>query len=182
MIPPRSLVSSVYCASPGAIRPRSFESSDCEELRGARPLDLELAHVGDVEDAAVAAHRAVLGDDALVLHRHLPAGERAPCARRPRRGARRGASGGASASGRDASACPRSRDYVARWRSRRVRGLSPLSPVIGQSTVGEPVQSGSLRTSTRESPVGSSSRRRGGTTGCRSLRPRCRSSRAARCA
>ena len=41
-----------------------------------RPLDLELAHVRDVEDAGVAAHGAVLGDHALVLHGHLPAGER----------------------------------------------------------------------------------------------------------
>ena len=30
----------------------------------------------DVEDAAVAPDGAVLRDDALVLHRHLPAGER----------------------------------------------------------------------------------------------------------
>ena len=37
--------------------------------------DLELAHVRDVEDAGVIAHRQVLGDDALVLHRHLPSGE-----------------------------------------------------------------------------------------------------------
>ncbi len=41
----------------------------------ARPLDLELAHVRDVEDAAVRAHGAVLRDHALVLDRHLPAGE-----------------------------------------------------------------------------------------------------------
>ena len=41
----------------------------------ARPLDVELAHVRDVEDAAVAPDGAVLLDHALVLHRHLPAGE-----------------------------------------------------------------------------------------------------------
>ena len=47
-----------------------------EELARLRPLDLELAHVRDVEDAAVLADGAVLGDDPLVLDRHLPAGER----------------------------------------------------------------------------------------------------------
>ena len=40
-----------------------------------RPLDLELAHVRDVEDAGVLAHGSVLGDNAFVLHGHLPAGE-----------------------------------------------------------------------------------------------------------
>ncbi len=43
---------------------------------GVRPLHLELAHVRDVEDAGIGPHRSVLGDDALVLHGHLPAGER----------------------------------------------------------------------------------------------------------
>ena len=47
-----------------------------EQLVRARALDLELAHVADVEDAAIGAHRAMLRDDALVLDRHLPAGER----------------------------------------------------------------------------------------------------------
>ena len=47
-----------------------------QQLVRVRPLDLELAHVRDVEDAAVAAHRAVLRDHALVLDGHLPAGER----------------------------------------------------------------------------------------------------------
>jgi hypothetical protein len=36
---------------------------------------VELAHVRHVEDAAVAADGAVLGDHALVLDGHLPAGE-----------------------------------------------------------------------------------------------------------
>ena len=40
------------------------------------PPCLDLAHVGDVEDAAGRAHREVLGTDPLVLHRHLPARER----------------------------------------------------------------------------------------------------------
>ena len=44
-------------------------------LARSRAFDLELAHMRDVEDAAVIPHREVLGDHALVLHRHLPAGE-----------------------------------------------------------------------------------------------------------
>jgi hypothetical protein len=40
------------------------------------PLELEAAHVRHVEHPAVLAHREVFRDDALVLHRHLPAGER----------------------------------------------------------------------------------------------------------
>ena len=48
-----------------------------------RPLDLDLAHVRDVEDAGVGANGAVLLDDALVLDGHLPAGERNhPCPER----------------------------------------------------------------------------------------------------
>ena len=47
-----------------------------QQLVLLRALDVELAHVGDVEDAAVAPHGEVLGDHALVLDRHLPAGER----------------------------------------------------------------------------------------------------------
>ena len=43
-----------------------------ERLRAAR---FDLAHVRDVEDPARLAHSAMLGADALVLHRHLPAGE-----------------------------------------------------------------------------------------------------------
>src|SRR6266498_1971811 len=46
-----------------------------EELARAWPFHLELAHVRDVEDAAVSPHGPVLGADALVLNRHLPAGE-----------------------------------------------------------------------------------------------------------
>ena len=74
-MPPRSLVSSVYCAWPEPMRARSFESSESSSSR-ARPLDVDLAHVRDVEGAAVLAHSDVLGDDALVLHRHLPARKR----------------------------------------------------------------------------------------------------------
>ncbi len=47
-----------------------------QELGLLRPLDVDLAHVGDVEDAAVAPDGEMLGDHALVLDGHLPAGER----------------------------------------------------------------------------------------------------------
>ena len=47
-----------------------------EELGRTRPLDLELTHVGDVEHTTIGADRLVFGDDAFVLHGHLPAGER----------------------------------------------------------------------------------------------------------
>jgi hypothetical protein len=41
-----------------------------------RPLDFELAHVADVEEADCAADGAVLLDDTRVLHGHFPAAER----------------------------------------------------------------------------------------------------------
>ena len=47
-----------------------------EELLCLRPARLDLAHVRDVEHPGLRAHVHVLGADALVLHRHLPAGER----------------------------------------------------------------------------------------------------------
>ena len=67
---------SEYCAWPGCelvdvVRERRLEQVAC-----GRAFDLELAHVRDVEDAGVGAHRLVLLDHALVLDRHLPAGER----------------------------------------------------------------------------------------------------------
>ena len=46
-----------------------------EQVLGAGPAGLDLAHVRDVEHAGARAHRPVLGADPLVLHRHLPAGE-----------------------------------------------------------------------------------------------------------
>ena len=46
-----------------------------ERLRG-RAVDVDLAHVRDVERAGVGPDGLVLGDDALVLHGHLVAGER----------------------------------------------------------------------------------------------------------
>ena len=47
-----------------------------QQVARGRPLDLELAHVRDVEDAGIRAHRLVLLDHALVLDRHLPSGKR----------------------------------------------------------------------------------------------------------
>ena len=75
-MPPRSFVSSVYCASPSPSRPRSFESRLCSRSACLGPSTCSCAHVGDVEDAPVAADGDVLRDHALVLDGHLPAGER----------------------------------------------------------------------------------------------------------
>jgi len=47
-----------------------------EQVARRRPLDLDLPHVRDVEDARVRADHFVLLDHALVLDRHLPARER----------------------------------------------------------------------------------------------------------
>src|SRR6266850_2113785 len=47
-----------------------------ERGEGARALDLELAHVADVEESNTVADRSVLLDDPGVLHRHLPSTER----------------------------------------------------------------------------------------------------------
>ena len=55
-MPPRSFVSSVYCASPGERRSRSFESTPCRNACAPSPADLHLAHVRDVEDAGRRAH------------------------------------------------------------------------------------------------------------------------------
>ena len=76
MIPPRSFVRSVYCASPYSDLVEVVREQPLQQLLRARAFDLELAHVRDVEDAGVGPHRAVLGDHALVLDGHLPARER----------------------------------------------------------------------------------------------------------
>ncbi len=46
-----------------------------EGVVGAVAADLDLAEVGEVEDPDRGAHRPVLGQGALVLDRHVPAGE-----------------------------------------------------------------------------------------------------------
>ena len=47
-----------------------------KQVKRLHSLDLELAHVRDVEDPAVGPDGAMLGNDAVVLNRHVPAGER----------------------------------------------------------------------------------------------------------
>jgi hypothetical protein len=46
-----------------------------QKLRRVRPAHIDFAHVAHVEQAGGAPHREVLGEDALVLHRHFPAGK-----------------------------------------------------------------------------------------------------------
>ena len=75
-IPPDSFVRSVYCASPSASLSTSFERTDCRNACAGRAVDVDLAHVRDVECAGVGPDRLVLRDHALVLHGHLVAGER----------------------------------------------------------------------------------------------------------
>ena len=53
----------------------SFESTDCRNACAGRAVDVDLAHVRDVERAGVRPDGPVLGDHALVLHGHLVAGE-----------------------------------------------------------------------------------------------------------
>ena len=53
------------------VRQRALEHG----VRG-RPLDVQLPHVRDIEDAPAVSHSQVLGDHAFVLDGHLPAGER----------------------------------------------------------------------------------------------------------
>ena len=74
-IPPASFVSSVYCASPSVEPVDVVREHRLQELLRRRAVDVDLAHVRDVEDAGVGANRLVLGDDALVLDGHLVAGE-----------------------------------------------------------------------------------------------------------
>ena len=74
-MPPRSFVSSVYCASPGREAVEVVREHALQERVRAAAADLHLAHVRDVEDAGRRAHGAHLVDHARVLHRHLPTGE-----------------------------------------------------------------------------------------------------------
>src|SRR5205823_320944 len=46
-----------------------------DQVEAAGAGEGQPAHVRDVEQPGGGAHRLVLGDDAGVLHRHLPAGE-----------------------------------------------------------------------------------------------------------
>ncbi len=122
-IPPRSFVSSVYCASPSPSRVEVVrEHAPGGSRKRTVALDVELAHVRDVEDAARAPHGEVLRDDALVLHGHLPAGERHDAAPRAQHAAR-----GAASSEARRSPDPRRRLYrgaAGGHSSRRKLGIS----------------------------------------------------------
>ena len=72
--PPLGIGSAEYCAWPSASFATSL-SDALQERERALALDLDLAHVGDVEQAGGGAHRLVLGDEPGVLDGHLPAGE-----------------------------------------------------------------------------------------------------------
>ena len=74
-MPPRSFVEERVLRSARLDPVEVVREQALEQLVGARALDLELAHVRDVEDAAVRPHGAMLGDDAVVLDRQFPAGE-----------------------------------------------------------------------------------------------------------
>ena len=74
-MPPRSFVSSVYCAPPTSSFATSFDRSDWSSSARVHALDLQLAHVRDVEHAGVRPDGAMLRNHAVVLHGHLPPGE-----------------------------------------------------------------------------------------------------------
>ena len=107
-------------------RGRSRAATARSSLR-ARPLDLELAHVRDVEHAASLAHGAVLRRSRPRTARASPSRRTAPCARRARRGARRAASGGASASRRMLPRAGSLPSATACYESRRNEGTSSTS-------------------------------------------------------
>ncbi len=73
--PPSSLQRQEYWAPPISIFGHVVGEHALQEGERARPLDLDLAHVRDVEHAGVRAHRRVLLADPLVGDRHLPAGK-----------------------------------------------------------------------------------------------------------
>ena len=67
--------SAEYWAWPSASFATSLRGDALQEGQGARALDLELAHVGDVEEPGRLAHGHVLADEPGVLDRHVPAAE-----------------------------------------------------------------------------------------------------------
>ena len=75
-MPPRSFVSSVYCAAPSSTRSRSFERTPCRKSGVTRALDVQLPHVRDVEDAPVGRTARCSGMTPGVLNGHLPSRER----------------------------------------------------------------------------------------------------------
>ena len=95
-MPPRSLVSSVYCAWPSARRSRSFDSTRCRKSWAPRAGDLDLAHVRDVEDAGGRADGPVLVVDARVVARACPSRRSRSSGRRAQGGSRAAASSAGS--------------------------------------------------------------------------------------
>ena len=74
---PSGVSSPEYCACPTCSADwRRCRRSRCDRGERVLPGDLDLAHVADVEQPGPRAHRHVLGGDARVLDRHVPAGER----------------------------------------------------------------------------------------------------------
>ena len=61
---------------PAATLSMSFESVDCRRSRAVGPSTSISPMCETSKTPGVGANRPVLGDDALVLHGHLPAGER----------------------------------------------------------------------------------------------------------
>ena len=167
MMPPRSFVSSVYWASPGAIRPRSFESSDCRSSAARGPSTSISPMCETSKTPQSLAHGAVLGDDAFVLHRHLPACERDH-----------------ARAGRDVlleEGRPPERLHPRAMLDggRYPRRGCPSCPYAGTSAGRVPTELSFDHSGTApfgDSP-GTAPTRRGGTTGCRS-RPETRTSRA----
>ena len=74
--PPSSRHRTEYCAPFSAIFVTSLDRIRCRKRLGVGPRGADLAHVGDVEHTRAGAHGHVLLAHSLVLHRHLPAGER----------------------------------------------------------------------------------------------------------
>ena len=72
---PFGIGSAEYCAWPSVELGDVVARHALQEGERAGTLQLELAHVRDVEEPGRLPHREVLGDHAAVLDRHLPAGE-----------------------------------------------------------------------------------------------------------
>ena len=72
---PVGMGSAEYCACPSTSFATLLAVDALQEREGALPLDLELAHVGDVEEAGGGPDGGVLGDEAGVLDGHVPPAE-----------------------------------------------------------------------------------------------------------
>ena len=109
MMPPSGRQATVYSARPSVSWPTSLVTRRCTACGGARPAEVHLAHVRDVEHADRAAGGLVLLDDARrVADRHHPAAEVDQLGAQPAvRLVERGLAGwGGSSSGRGHRAAP----------------------------------------------------------------------------